>query len=235
MRKRVVLVEDDDVIRENYAELLTDEGFEVEAFGDRHVALTHVEESAPDIVLLDITLNEERDAGFQLCADLRRFSCELPIIFLTCHDREIDKISGIRLGADDYLTKDVSLDYLVVRIEALLRRMEALTIGKPSKGCDKAGKLTRGPLTIEKDLLTLFWRDQKPQLTVTQFWITHELATSPGQVKSYNKLMRTANIHVEPNTITAHIKTIRESFKAIDDDFDCIKTVRGSGYRWLDT
>lgn len=235
MQKRVIFVEDDDVIRDNYTELLTDEGFIVEAFSDQHSALARARESLPDIALLDISLNNERDAGFQLCADLRSLSAQLPIIFLTSHDSEFDKISGIRLGADDYLTKDVSLEYLVVRMEALLRRIETLTgAGEPETKASQAPAFAEGLLGIDNDQSVLFWRGQKVDLTLTQFWLTKELAANPGQVKNYAALMKAASIYVEPNTITAHIKTIRDRFKAIDPEFDCIKTERGSGYRWLE-
>lgn len=123
MRKRVMLVEDDVVIRDNYADILGEEGFEVGVFGNRRDAMVHFNEVSSDIALLDIGLEEEREGGFQLCADLRQLSPKLPIIFLTSRSEEFDRISGLRLGADDYLTKDISIDYLIVRIEALLRRI----------------------------------------------------------------------------------------------------------------
>ncbi|NJN46359.1 MAG: response regulator [Candidatus Competibacteraceae bacterium] len=234
MRKQVVFVEDDDVIRENYTELLTDEGFEVTAFSDPHAALAHVSESMPNLALLDISLKTERDAGFQLCADLRHLSAELPIVFLTSHDSEMDKISGIRLGADDYLTKDVSLNYLVIRLEALLRRFQGLARIDAANDCAKAKKFIRGPLAIDCDNFTVSWRGQTAELNMTQFKITQELAAHPGQVRNYDKLMKAASIHVEPNTITAHIKAIRDRFRAIDANFDNIRTERGMGYRWIE-
>ena len=234
MRKRVFFVEDDDVIRENYAELLADAGFEIEAFGDHHAALACAQESIPDLALLDISMNDERDAGFQLCADLRRLSLELPIIFLSCHDSEYDKISGIRLGADDYLTKDTSLDYLIVRMEALLRRVQILTRKDTGQEREAENNLVRGSLSIEHGKLAVYWQGQKVDLTLTQFRITQELAAYPNQVKSCAKLMKAADIFVEPNTITAHIKTIRDRFKAIDPGFEFIKTERGCGYRWVE-
>ena len=239
MHKRVLFVEDDDVIRENYTELLTDEGFDIDACGDRQTALARAQSQQPDLALLDISLKQERDAGFQLCADLRRLLPRLPIIFLTSHDSEMDKISGIRLGADDYLTKDVSLDYLIVRMEALLRRFQTLT-GEPlpPAAAEPAGrpesKLVLGSLTIDRERLTARWRGQPVELTLTQLWITQALAELPGQVKTYGQLMRAANIVVEPNTITAHVNMIRNRFKAVDADFDCIKTERSVGYRWAD-
>ncbi|MGH8593244.1 MAG: response regulator transcription factor [Gammaproteobacteria bacterium] len=230
-----MLVEDDVVIRENYADILAEEGFEVTVFGNRRDAMAHFNEVSPDIALLDIGLEEEREGGFQLCGDLRHLCPTLPIIFLTSHSEEFDRISGLRLGADDYLTKDISIDYLVVRIEALLRRIESLANNSNNPSTQgSAGNVVRGSLKIDESKLVAFWKDQPADLTLTQLWILKELASNSGQVKSYSKLMRAANLVVEPNTITAHIKTIRDRFKAIDDDFNCIKTERGLGYRWVE-
>lgn len=230
MDKRVVFVEDDAVIRENYVELLSDEGFCVEAFADHASALARVSEALPDLVLLDISLNDERDAGFQLCADLRRLSKKLPIVFFTSHDSERDKISGIRLGADDYLTKDVSVDYLVIRMEALLRRHAELAVAAAE---DDAKRLVSGPLTIDLDRLNVTWNERPVDLSLTQLRITHELAAHPGQVKSFSRLMRAADLCVEPNTVTAHVRAIRNAFRSLEPGFDWIKSERGVGYRWL--
>lgn len=232
MVKRLALVEDDDVIRENYAEILRDEGFEVATYRNRRDALQAFEAELPDLVLLDIGLDEEREGGFRLCSELRRKSSSLPIIFLTSHGSEVDKISGMRLGADDYLVKDVGIEYLVVRIQALLNRIETLTGGASSDDEDR--KLVRGRLRIDLERSVAYWDDQLVDLTLTQFWMLQELARDAGQVKGYERLMRAANITVEPNTVSAHIKTIRDRFRALDPDFQCIRTERSIGYRWLE-
>ncbi|MGH8611222.1 MAG: response regulator [Gammaproteobacteria bacterium] len=235
MRKRLMLVEDDVVIRDNYTDILVEVGFEVDVCGNRHDAMAHFCEVSPDIALLDIGLDGERDGGFQLCSDLRQLSPSLPIIFLTSRSEDLDRISGLRCGADDYLTKDISIDYLVVRIEALLRRIESLANNSNYPSTQgSAGNVVRGSLKIDESKLVAFWKDQPVDLTLTQLWILKELASDSGQVKRYSKLMRAANLVVEPNTITAHIKTIRDRFKAIDIGFDCIKTERGLGYRWVE-
>ena len=228
MQKHMLFVEDDAVVRDNYAELLTDEGFNVIAFADRQSALQHASKTLPDLALLDISLRGERDGGFHLCADLRRLSPQLPIIFLTSHDSARDKISGIRLVADDYLTKDISVDYLVIRIEALLKRFETLT--KTAAGSKQSAEEV---LRIDEEQQALYWRQRKVELTLAQFWITKTLALNPGQAKNAGQLMRAANILVEPNTIAAHIKSIRARFRAIDPTFNCIRTERSMGYRWM--
>jgi two-component system OmpR family response regulator len=235
MRKRVLFVEDNDIVRQNYAELLTDEGFEVEAFPDRQAAFERAKESLPDLALLDISLDAERDGGFQLCAELRSLSARLPIIFLTSHDSEVDMISGMRLGADDYIVKDPDkLNYLVVRIEALLRRFEMLTNNERSGTVQPHPKFfVLDQLKIDKNKNLAYWKGQRVDLTLTQLWIVQDLAEHNGQVRNPEKLMVAAKITVEPNTVAAHIKSIRDRFKTIDSHFDCILTERGRGYRWV--
>ena len=152
----------------------------------------------------------------------------LPIIFLTAKGDESDVLLGLGLGADDYLTKDISVDYLVIRIEALLKRFETLT--KTAAGSKQsAGEVLR----IDEEQQALYWRQRKVGLTLAQFWITKTLALNPGQAKNAGQLMRAANILVEPNTIAAHIKSIRARFRAIDPTFNCIRTERSMGYRWM--
>jgi len=223
MQKHMMFVKGDPDLRANYTELFTDEGFQVAAFADRPSALRHAQQRLPDLALLDISLQGERDGGFQLCADLRSMAPQLPIVFLTAQASEADKISGIRLGADDYLTRDVSVDFLMVRIEALLRRFQTLTASIGSEQDD---------LRIDEELQTLYWQQRKVDLSLVQFWIVKALANQPGQPKNPGQLMRAANLYVEPNTIAAHIKTIRKRFRAIDPTFNCIRTERGIGYRW---
>jgi len=235
MARRLALVEDDDVIWENYAEILRDEGFEVDAFASRSQALEAFQARLPDVALIDISLGEEREGGFRLCADLRRLAPLLPIIFLTAHTGEVDRISGLRLGADDYLTKDVSIDYLLVRIEALLHRFETLmTASRDGAESSTDGEtLRQGALGIDQRRSVAAWKGRTLDLTLTQFWILQDLIIHNGQVRHPSQLMRAASIVVEPNTIAAHVKTIRDRFRAIDPDFDAIRTERGSGYRWV--
>lgn len=231
---RVMIVEDDVIIRENYFDLLTEEGFVVNAFDNQRDAISNFEQLTPDLVLLDIGLAEDREGGFQLCAELRQRVPKLPIVFLTSRNEEHDKISGIRLGADDYLTKDISTDYLVTRLRALLRRYDTLTEGQIASLQDCSENIIAGSLRIDQKKSMAYWKTSPVDLTWTQLWITKELVSDIGQVKDYSSLMKAANLVVEPNTITAHIKTIRDRFKATDNRFNCIKTVRGIGYRWVE-
>src|SRR5690606_6818251 len=164
---------------------------------------------------------------FELCRELRAMSAELPIIFLTARDSELDAVSGLRLGADDYLTKDISLTHLIARVTALFRRIDALT--QPS---NRDQLVARGALVIDTARLHATWNDKPLGLTLTEFWIVHALAKNPGHVKNRQQLMDAANVVLDDNTITSHIKRIRRKFQAIDPGFDNIDTMYGMGYRW---
>jgi len=234
----ILFVEDDPLIRENLSELLREEGFEVHAVADSAAALAHCDAGPmPEAALLDITLGAEREGGFALCQELRRRSALLPIVFFTSHDRDLDRISGLRLGADDYLTKDEDLDFIVARLHALLGRHQALlrAMGETSSALVQGteGKLQRGDLVIDLDTQTAAWQGKPLGLTLTQVWILRALAERPGQPQAPGALMRAARITVEPNTIAAHIKHIRDAFRVVDPGFDAIRTERGAGYRWI--
>jgi two-component system OmpR family response regulator len=153
---------------------------------------------------------------------------DLPIIFLTARDSELDAVSGLRLGADDYLTKDISLPHLMARVAALFRRLEAMQ--QPQA---EANRLNRGDLELDVDRMTARWRSRPLGLTLTEFWIVHSLARYPGHVRNRQQLMDAAQAVLDDNTITSHIKRIRRKFLAIDTGFDAIETVYGMGYRWL--
>jgi two-component system, OmpR family, response regulator len=231
MKARIALVEDDPVISRNYADFLRGCGLEVATYSSKETALAGLRSEPPELALLDITLGNERDAGFEICADLRHRHADTPIVFLTSHDGEIDKISGLRLGADDYLTKDVSLDFLIVRIEALFRRRDAYSRGRETPGV--ASTCTEGGLQLNPTTCVASWSGQPVELSLTQYWMVAEMYRHPGRALSHEELMRAAKLVVEPNTITAHIKAIRDAFRRVDGSFDRISTERGRGYRWL--
>ncbi len=227
MAKRIALVEDEPLLQQNYSLALKKSGYEVMIYGDKASALTSFKNRLPDLVLLDIGLGDEPEAGFEVCRKLRTQSTQLPIIFLTALDSDFDIISGLRLGADDYLTKDISIPHLLARISALFRRMELLTQTEQVEETIKAGDLT-----IDNERLAVKWQQQLVDLTVTEFWIVCALAQKPGHVKSREQLMQAVKAVVDDSTITSHIKRIRQKFQTIDADFDHIDTVYGMGYRW---
>lgn len=228
LSKRIAIVEDEAAIRENYGAAFRREGYAVDLYEAREPALEAFASRLPDLVVIDINLKDDIEGGFELCRHLRAQSADLPIIFLTARDSEFDAVSGLRLGADDYLTKDISMPHLMARVAALFRRLDAMHA--PQGGVER---LTRGKLELDADRMTARWDGAPVGLTLTEFWMVHALARYPGHVKNRQQLMDAAQAVLDDNTITSHIKRIRRKFLAIDPDFDAIETVYGMGYRWL--
>lgn len=227
MPRRIAIIEDDPAIRANYAEALRKHGFEVEDYAGRAEALAAMRSRLPDLALIDIGLGADPDGGFELCRELRAMSAGLPIIFLTARDSDFDVVAGLRLGADDYLTKDVSLPHLLARLAALFRRTELAADPQPAEE-----RLQRGALELDLKRFSVRWRGAAIALTLTEFWMVHALAKHPEHVKTREQLMREANLVVDEGTITSHVKRVRRKFQAADPAFDSIDTVYGMGYRW---
>lgn len=226
MPRKIAIVEDDPSIRQNYRDALVSQGYEVAVFEDRRRALEALRTRLPDLALLDIGLGADVDGGFALCRELRALSPTLPIIFLTARDSDFDVVSGLRMGADDYVTKDVSLPHLFARIGALFRRLEAAGEAKADE------TLIRGALILDVARVVATWKSRRVDLTLTEFWLVHALARHPGHVKDREALMTAAKLLVDDSTITSHIKRVRRKFEAMDQGFDRIETVYGMGYRW---
>ena len=165
--------------------------------------------------------------GFALCRELRALSAALPIIFLTARDSDFDVISGLRMGADDYLTKDAGIPHLLARISALFRRADLLREPPLEEEI-----VERGELDLDMKRFVATWKSKPVDLTLTEFWLVHCVARFPGHVKNREQLMKEAHIVVDDSTITSHVKRIRRKFQAVDPAFAAIDTVYGLGYRW---
>ena len=227
MDKLITIIEDEPHIGENYRDAFIKRGFKVALYCDKDSALSAMSNRLPDLVLIDLGLGSDADAGFDICQQLRARSKTLPIVFLTARDSEIDEISGLRLGADDYLSKDIKIEHVIVRVTALLRRVEAY-----SELDQKRADVLKGDLCINEDCMRVKWKEQVLDVSVTEFWMIKALSDRPGHVKSKDALMTAANLHCEDNTITSHIRRIRNKFKVLDSDFDQIETLNLAGYRW---
>jgi len=230
MSRHIAIVEDDTELRKNYGEALEREGYAVSSYRNRAEAQEAFAEKLPDMAILDIMLEDERDGGFTLCSFLRTRSDMLPIIFLTALNSDIDRVSAMRLGATDYLFKDTTtLDYLPVRVSSLFRYLKAFS--RPGPG---ENRLVRGPLTLIEDRMEVTWDSHPLRFTLTEFWILHALVKRPGNLKTHTQLMQAANTNVTDNAIAANVRRIRDKFKEVDPGFDCIQTEYGMGYRWVD-
>jgi two-component system response regulator ChvI len=227
----IALVDDDKNILASVSMLLEQEGYHVRTFADGASALTALSATPPDLAILDIKM--PRMDGLELLRRLRQ-NGDLPVIFLTSKDEEIDELMGLNAGADDYIRKPFSQRLLLERVKAVLRRSE--NIKSPSaNGEPKKEALVRGKLSLDPQRHECTWDGKPVRLTVTEFLILQALAQRPGFVKSRDSLMDAAyddQVYVDDRTIDSHIKRLRKKFKAADDKFDAIETLYGVGYRY---
>jgi len=226
----IALVDDDKNILTSVSMAFEAEGFHVHTYTDGAAALSGLAASPPDVAVFDIKM--PRMDGLELLRRLRQNS-ELPVIFLTSKDEEIDEMFGLKMGADDYIKKPFSQRLLVERVKAVLRRSQART--EPVSAEQKGDHLERGKLVMDPERHICRWNSENVTLTVTEFLILQALAQRPGYVKSRDQLMDAAyddQVYVDDRTIDSHIKRLRKKFKQVDDDFDGIETLYGVGYRY---
>ena len=226
----IALVDDDRNILTSVSMALEAEGFAVRTFTDGDTALRGLSSRPVDLAILDIKM--PRMDGMELLQQLRRQS-DLPIIFLTSKDEEVDEIMGLRMGADDYVKKPFSQRLLLERINVLLRRRERSGLDDDDPNSDPP--IVRGELRLDSSRHLSTWRGKPVNLTVTEFLIVKALASRPGHVKSRDQLMDSAygeHIYVDDRTIDSHIKRLRKKFKDIDPEFEQVETLYGIGYRY---
>jgi two-component system, OmpR family, response regulator ChvI len=227
MSQVIALVDDDRNILTSVSIALQQEGFVTRVYSDSALALKAIGDNPPDLGVFDIKMPNLD--GMELLRRVREFS-SIPVIFLTSKDDELDELLGLRMGADDYITKPVSTRLLVERIRSLIRRRE-LTDGRG----ESEPIIERGDLRLDPSRHECSWKDEKLKLTVTEFLLLKSLALRPGHIKSRRQLMDAAygeNIHVDDRTIDSHVKRLRAKFKAVDTDFALIETLYGVGYRY---
>ena len=232
MKHTIALVDDDRNILTSVSMTLEAEGFQVRTYTDGESALAGIMSKPVDLAVLDIKM--PRMDGMELLQRLRSRS-QLPVIFLTSKDEEVDQLMGLRLGADDYITKPFSQRLLLERIRTLLRRQEARSGGDAGAASPQQGTMLRGALSLDETRHQCLWNGADIQLTVTEFLLVKTLAARPGLVKSRDQLIDAAygeNIYVDDRTIDSHIKRVRKKFRQVDDSFNQIETLYGIGYRY---
>ena len=229
MSEKIILIDDDNNILTSVSVALKAEGWVVETYNDSEKGLIALQRNTPDIAILDIKM--PKLDGMEVLKKLRE-SNDVPVIFLTSKDDEIDEAIGLRMGADDYITKPFSQKLLIERIRAVLRRSSY-------KNDDVSDKLIqRNNLSLDPDRHLCKWKGEEIRLTVTEFLILYSLAQRPGLVKNRDQLIDTAygeTIYVDDRTIDSHIKRMRRKFRVYDKDFDHIETLYGVGYRYRDS
>ncbi len=229
MVDKIFLVDDDRNILLSVSMALEAEGFEVETFNDGEAGLKAILEASPDLIILDVKM--PRMDGIEVLSKLREES-SIPVIFLTSKDDEVDQVIGLRMGADDYITKPFSQRLLIERIKVLLRRRDLIS---SDDGAQDAGHIEYGDLLLDDSRHLCSWKKHPLNLTVTEYLLVKSLVLRPGHVRTRDQLIDMAygeNIYVDDRTVDSHIKRVRKKFKKMDETFDRIETLYGVGYRY---
>tara|TARA_B100000686_G_scaffold349601_1_gene443389 strand:+ start:1164 stop:1880 length:717 start_codon:yes stop_codon:yes gene_type:complete len=233
-KKHIALVDDDINILTSLSIALKSEGYQITTYTNGEEALAGILKSPPDLAILDIKM--PRMDGIELIKRLNK-KADIPIIFLTSKDDEYDEILGLRLGAEDYITKPFSQKLLIERLRVIMRRQDKMAeMVFTEETTDTVSEdVKQGDLYLDDGLHQCFWQDQKVDLTVTEYLLIKSLAVNPGHVKNRQQIMDYAyseDTYLEDRVIDSHIKRVRKKFKDVDPDFDNIETVYGMGYRY---
>ena len=226
---KICLIDDDQNILASLSLALKSEKFDVETYSDGIAGLEALKDNNFDIAILDIKM--PRLDGLEVLQKLRN-SSDIPVIFLTSKDDEIDQLLGLKMGADDYITKPFSQKLLIERVKVILKRA---SFSNKENQVNNDSLIKRGNLLLNMDRHECHWKEERIKLTVTEFLLLESLVNRPGYVKNRDQLMSAAysdDLYVDDRTIDSHIKRIRRKFKAIDKDFDSIETLYGVGYRF---
>ena len=231
MGRRIALVEDDADQRENCADALRAHGYRVDVYASRAPALEAIASALPDLTILDVILGEEVNGGFEMCRALLARAPDHPVIFLTTRADEVSQVSGLTLGAWDYLSKPVSLRVLAEKVATLLRLAD-----RRCSPDDGARVVRVGPLELDESRMEVSWDGRPLALTLTEFRILDALARRPGRVVSYEELMQSAQQGVVTrNTVNTHVLRLRRKLRAIDPEFAKIRNEYALGYRWSES
>lgn len=228
---KVAVVEDESGVREAVGLALSEAGHHVATFRDGAEAWEAWNGSFPDIVVLDIVM--PRMDGLELCRRLRAASAELPVIFLSSKDEEIDRVVGLEVGADDYLCKPFSIRELVARVRALERRLRFAS-GTVARDANRQ-EIVSGELRLDPEAIRVWRRGELVALTVTEFRLLEALVRNTGAVLSRAQLLAAAypdDVYVTERSIDSHIRRLRRKFEESDAPFTAITAVYGAGYRY---
>lgn len=232
MAANIALVDDDRNILTSVSIAMQAEGFITRVYSDSEAALQAILDNPPDLGIFDIKM--PKMDGLELLRRVREKS-NLPVIFLTSKDEELDEALGLAMGADDYIKKPFSQRLLIARVKSILRRAELVKLSDEDAETEGLEPLKRGALEMDPARHLVRWNNNNVTLTVTEFMILETLANRPGVVKSRNQLMDAAyqdDVYVDDRTIDSHIKRLRRKFREVDPEFDAIDTLYGAGYRY---
>ena len=226
MGKKVAVVEDEAELAGLVEYNLERNGFTARVMRGARDTMRELEDFSPDLILLDVMLPETD--GFELCRLIRRHAtlARTPILFLTARAEEVDRVLGLELGGDDYVTKPFSIRELIARVKAHLRRGETPT---------DAPKPSTGPFELDRDAHRVFLRDKELELTLTEFKLLEFFLSHPGKAYSRDSLLNEVwgeQHFITPRTVDVHIRRLREQIEEKSEDPKFLVTVRGFGYRF---
>lgn len=223
MAKNILIVDDDPHIREVVQFALTKSGFTSQTASNGKEAVEKAQSGGFDCLILDITMPEMD--GLEACRQIRK-TREVPILFLSSRDEEIDRIIGFEVGGDDYVTKPFSPRELVARVQAILKRSGPKTQAEESK------PLQKGALRVDPERYAAYWGEVSVTLTATEFLLLATLLRHPEKVYARDELMDGAyqGLTVSDRTIDSHIRRVRQKFAAVGAD-QVIETMHGVGYK----
>lgn len=234
MSANIALVDDDRNILTSVSIAMQAEGYATRVYSDGESALKALTENPADLGIFDIKM--PRMDGLELLRRLREKS-DMPVIFLTSKDEELDEALGLAMGADDFIKKPFSQRLLIARVKAILRRAN-YTRSSPDEAQEAEPEpMIRGKLEMDPARHHVKWDDEALTLTVTEFMILEALAQRPGVVRTRDQLMDAAyqdDVYVDDRTIDSHIKRLRRKFREVDPEFSAIDTLYGAGYRFSD-
>jgi DNA-binding response OmpR family regulator len=229
MPKRIAIVEDEAELAALIEYNLTRHGYQAQILGGSGGTLKSLEQSRPDLILLDVMLPDVD--GFELCRQIRKSAVlgRTPVVFLTARSDEVDRVLGLEIGGDDYMTKPFSPRELIARIKAHLRREEL----------DAApADVTLGPFRLDRTARRIFQKGTELELTTTEFNLLEFLLSHPGRAYSRDQLLEAVwgeQRYVTPRTVDVHVRRLRERIEEQPDDPKYLTTVRGFGYRFEET
>jgi two-component system phosphate regulon response regulator PhoB len=226
MPKRIAIVEDEAELASLIEYNLTRHGYEARILGGSEGTLKSLEQSRPDLVLLDVMLPDID--GFELCRQIRQSAvlARTPVLFLTARSDEVDRVLGLEIGADDYMTKPFSPRELIARVKAHLRR-EDMDADPPVAQI--------GPFRLDRTARRVFRQDRELSLTATEFNLLEFFLTHPGRAYSRDQLLESLwgeQRNVTPRTVDVHVRRLREQIEEQPDNPRYLTTVRGFGYRF---
>lgn len=232
MQYKIVIVDDDQNIRTSVVIAFEAEGFCVSEYSNGAEALEDLLTGRFDIIILDIKM--PRMDGIELLKKLRE-EIMTPVIFLTSKDDELDELLGLRLGADDYITKPFSMKLLIERVHTLIRREKIREKISSNQLSEREGMNRLGPLSMIDDTYECYWKGKPVNLTVTEYMLLKSLLEVPGQIKSRIQILediKNEKLTVADRAIDSHIRRLRSKFKKCDKYFSSIESVYGAGYRF---